>query len=186
MSKATKVIALNVIQRTIKAGEYGDRARGIPGTKPEIQTIEPGAVFMASNEVKAGHRRSEYDELLAAGAIRDYTQADHAVFSRLSNVIGGGEFEDEEGTAQVTQKVIKPKKPAKEVEAAAAAEAAAAEAAGSDAGKGSGEGAIKSGKKAPAKAKATEGQSDQGAGDGDGGGAGNEGDGEGDDADSVV
>ena len=177
MSKATKVIALNVIQRTIKAGEYGDRARGIPGTKPEIQTIEPGAVFMASNEVKAGHRRSEYDELLAAGAIRDYTQADHAVFSRLSNVIGGGEFEDEEGTAQVTQKVIKPKKPAKEVEAAAAAEAA-----GSDAGKGSGEGAIKSGKKAPAKAKATEGQSDQGAGDGDGGGAGNEGD----DADSVV
>lgn len=181
MSKATKVIALNVIQRTIKAGEYGDRARGIPGTKPEIQTIEPGAVFMASNEVKAGHRRSEYDELLAAGAIRDYTQADHAVFSRLSNVIGGGEFEDEEGTAQVTQKVIKPKKPAKEVEAAAAAEAA-----GSDAGKGSGEGAIKSGKKAPAKAKATEGQSDQGAGDGDGGGAGNEGDGEGDDADSVV
>lgn len=181
MSKATKVIALNVIQRTIKAGEYGDRARGIPGTKPEIQTIEPGAVFMASNEVKAGHRRSEYDELLATGAIRDYTQADHAVFSRLSNVIGGGEFEDEEGTAQVTQKVIKPKKPAKEVEAAAAAEAA-----GSDTGKGSGEGAIKSGKKAPAKAKATEGQSDQGAGDGDGGGAGNEGDGEGDDADSVV
>lgn len=184
MSKATKVIALNVIQRTIKAGEYGDRARGIPGTKPEIQTIDPGAVFMASNETKPGHRRSEYDELLAAGAIRDYTQADHAVFSRLSNVIGGGEFEDEEGTAQVTQKVIKPKKPAKEVEAAAAA--AAAEAAGSDAGKGSGEGAIKSGKKAPAKAKATEGQSDQGAGDGDGGGAGNEGDGEGDDADSVV
>lgn len=134
--KETKVIALNVIQRTIKPGEFGDRAKGIPGIKPVIQTIDPGAVFMASNEVKPGQVRSEYDELLRSGAIRDYSAEDHAVYSRLSNVIGGGQFEEDEGTAAVTtktEKVIKPKKPAKE--------AAAAE--------GDGKGAIKS--KAPAK-----------------------------------
>jgi hypothetical protein len=186
MSKETKVIALHVIQRTIKPGEYGDRGRGIPGTKPEIQTIEPGSVFMASNELKRGERESEYDSLLKSGAIRDYTKEDHAVFSRLSNVIGGGEFDEDPGTATVTQKVIKPKKPAKEV--------AEGEGAGSNqtntntAQADANKGAIKSGAKAPAKAKATEGQSQQGAGDGDGGGAGNEGDGEGDgdEADSVV
>lgn len=188
MSKETKVIALHVIQRTIKPGEYGDRARGIPGTKPEIQTINPGTVFMASNELKRGERVSEYDALTSSGAIRDYSKEDHAVYSRLHNVIGGGEFEDDDGTAVVTQKVIKPKKPAKEVADGEGAGSNQTNTNTTQTDANANKGAIKSGAKAPAKTKATEGQSQQDAGDGDGGGAGNEGDGEGDgdEADSVV
>jgi hypothetical protein len=89
-----KVIATNTIIKTVKAGVRGDRNKGDPGTKPEVLTIEPGSVFMADNVRHGGALRSEYDELLASGSIRDWTQEDEDVFKRMSNVIGGGEFTD--------------------------------------------------------------------------------------------
>lgn len=90
----TKVIALNTIVKTVKAGVRGDRNKGDPGTKPEVMTIEPGTTFMADTVRHGGSLKSEYDELKASDSIRDWTQADEDALSRLSNVVGGGEFTD--------------------------------------------------------------------------------------------
>lgn len=93
MSKnETKVIALNTILRTLKSGDFGDRAKGIPPTKPVVQTIEPGSVFQASMSAKSGENKSEYETLMAQGAIRDWNAQDEAVLNRMSNIVGGGEF----------------------------------------------------------------------------------------------
>lgn len=66
-----RVIAVTVIQRAIKPGVRGDKSKGIAPIRPETQTIKPGTIFNASTTVKEGALRSEYDELYAAGAIRE-------------------------------------------------------------------------------------------------------------------
>ena len=89
-----KVIAMNTIVKTVKAGVRGDRNKGDPGTKPQVLTIEPGTVFMADNVRHGGALVSEYDELMASSSIRDWTKADEEALNRMSNVVGGGEFTD--------------------------------------------------------------------------------------------
>jgi hypothetical protein len=71
MADSRRVIAVTVIQRATKPGVRGDKSKGIAPIRPEMQTIKPGTIFNASTVVKQGMSRSEYDELLAAGAIRE-------------------------------------------------------------------------------------------------------------------
>lgn len=85
--KGTKVIAMNTILRTVKPGDRGDKSKGIPPTKPEVQEIKPGTTFMSSGK--------ELESLRASNAVRDWSAEDERILNNLSNVIG--EFEEEEG-----------------------------------------------------------------------------------------
>jgi len=76
-----KVMAITSILRTVKPGEHGDKIKGVPPTKPVTQDIPPGAIFIAKD-------KGEYDSLKAAGAIRDYSNADEAERIRLTTVTG--------------------------------------------------------------------------------------------------
>lgn len=57
------VIATTVIHRATKPGVRGDKSKGIPATKPEVQIIRPGARFQPKDQ-------AEYDELMKSGAIK--------------------------------------------------------------------------------------------------------------------
>jgi hypothetical protein len=95
--KGTKVIALNTILRTLKPGVHGDKAKGIPATKPEVQEIKPGTTFMSSGK--------ELEALRAAGSVRDWSAEDARILNNLSNVIGEFETEDEgEGDSTASTK----------------------------------------------------------------------------------
>lgn len=56
MAKSLTLIAINQIHRTLKAGEVGDKSKGIRPTPPKIQIIEPRSVFNALDE-------DDYEEL---------------------------------------------------------------------------------------------------------------------------
>jgi len=84
--KGTKLIAMGQIIRVTEPGEHGDRAKGVPAKKPKVQTIMPGTVFMSSGE--------ELKALREANAVRDWSEEDEKAFSRMSNVVGGGEFDE--------------------------------------------------------------------------------------------
>jgi len=92
MAEKAKVIALNTIVITTSEGQRGDRAKGDPGVRPQTMTIPPGTTFMADTVKHRGQAKSQYDELMAAKAIRDWSEEDEAALNRLSNVVGGGEF----------------------------------------------------------------------------------------------
>ena len=64
MAEQTKVIANTVIHRTLKPGERGNRKQGIPSVPPKIQVIKAGTIFQTRD-------KAEYDDLKAAGAIRE-------------------------------------------------------------------------------------------------------------------
>lgn len=59
----TKVIATTYIHRTIELGKRGDPAKNVPPTQPKVQIIKAGTIFQTRD-------KAEFDELMAAGAIR--------------------------------------------------------------------------------------------------------------------
>lgn len=89
-SNKFKVVALAVIERTIKAGQHGDKLKGIPPVKPEVQTIEPGTVFLCKDD-------KEYNRLKDLGSVRDYNADDARAYKNLSHVVGEYEEDDGEG-----------------------------------------------------------------------------------------
>lgn len=83
MAEKTKVIAKTVIHRTLEPGKAGDRQKGIRPTKPKVQIIKAGTVFMTKN-------KDEYDALLEAGAIRNPDKGEK-VSVDIENVAAGDE-----------------------------------------------------------------------------------------------
>jgi hypothetical protein len=63
MADMKPVIATTVIHRTIKPGIRGDKSKGIPATKPEVQIIKTGTRFIPKDQ-------AEFLELKKAGAIK--------------------------------------------------------------------------------------------------------------------
>lgn len=91
-----KVIAVHEIVRCIRPGQNGDPKNGVAAVKPRTQTLPATTVFLANTE-EDEDGNSEYQSLLDAGAIRDYTKKDEAELRRMSNVVGN--IEDEEAVA---------------------------------------------------------------------------------------
>lgn len=83
-----KVIALNTIHITVTPGEHGDKATGKAPKKPETMEIKPGTNFMVETEKKDGQKKSQYDELNDAKAIRDWSSEDERALRNMQHVVG--------------------------------------------------------------------------------------------------
>lgn len=81
-----KVIAVTVVHRTLAPGQPGDKSKGISAKPPKVQVIQPKTVFMVSDDAREGYDQSEYDELLALGAIR-VPDKDEKVEVSVENIV---------------------------------------------------------------------------------------------------
>ncbi len=104
MAEGKKVIAITEIHRTIVPGEPGDKVKGIRPKPPKVQIIAPKTVFMAST-TKDDDGVSEFDSLLAAGAIRE-PQSDEKVEVDIKNVVPG---DDANARKTATKKAVNKK-----------------------------------------------------------------------------
>ena len=58
-----KVIAINIIHRTLAPGIAGDKSKGVKATPPKIQVVKPGTAFLASTDKGENGEESEFDFL---------------------------------------------------------------------------------------------------------------------------
>lgn len=86
MAEGKKVIAVTEIHRTIAPGEAGDKSKGIRPKPPKVQIIAPKTVFMASTTKDRDDDTSEFDRLLAVGAIRE-PEKDEKVAVNIENIV---------------------------------------------------------------------------------------------------
>ncbi len=102
MASEKKVIAVTNIHRTLVPGEPADKSKGIGPKAPKIQVIQAGTIFMASTEERKGYEQSEYDELMALGAIREPEKGEKVAVS-VENIVA----ESGDGSKTTTTKTTK-------------------------------------------------------------------------------
>lgn len=115
MANKKQVIAVTVIHRTIEPGKAGDKVKGISPQKPKIKAIEPGAIFMADDETALSSGKTEFGELMDAGAIR-VPDSGEKVPVKLDRAFVGDDDDDDAEPAKKTtsrrkSRAAKPKPP---------------------------------------------------------------------------